>query len=68
MIETVSKEEFLDWKNSHVTQEVFQVILTRIQDAKDILGATAGDDPVADRYLVGMIRAFNELMEISYDD
>jgi hypothetical protein len=37
-------------------------------DAKDILGATAGDDPVADRYLVGMIRAFNELKGIEYDD
>ena len=63
-----SKEEFSQWKESPVTQEVFEVIEQRIMDAKDILGATAGEDPVADRYLVGMIRAFNELKGIEYDD
>jgi hypothetical protein len=64
----VSKEEFVQWLDSPVTKEVFEVIEGRIADAKDILGATAGDDPVADRYLVGMIRAFNELKGIEYDD
>ncbi|MEB3214050.1 MAG: hypothetical protein VKL39_22065 [Leptolyngbyaceae bacterium] len=64
----VSKEEFLDWKQNHVTQAVFAILDQRIQDAKDVLGATAGDDPVADRYLVGMIRGFSELQEITYED
>lgn len=63
-----TKEEFQQWRESHVTKEVFEVIDQRIQDAKDILGVSAGDDPVADRYLVGMIRAFNELKDISYGD
>lgn len=64
----VTKEEFLDWKTNPVTQEVFRVIEERVTDAKDILASTAGDDPVADRYLVGMIRAFNELKEITFED
>ena len=64
----VSKEEFVQWLDNPVTREVFEVINQRIIDAKDILGATAGEDPVADRYLVGMIRAFNELKGIEYDD
>ena len=67
-MESVSKEEFMDWKSNHVTKAVFAVIDERISDAKDILGGTAGDDPVADRYLVGMIRAFNEIKQIDYED
>ena len=64
----VTKEEFVQWKESPVTKAVYEVIDSRIQDAQEILGNTAGDDPVADRYLVGMIRAFNELKGIDYDD
>jgi hypothetical protein len=67
-MDTVSKEEFLDWRANHVTKAVFGVLEQRIQDAKDILAATAGEDPVADRYLVGMIRGFSELQEVSYED
>ncbi len=67
-MDTISKEEFLDWKANHVTKAVFGVLEQRIQDAKDILAATAGEDPVADRYLVGMIRGFSELQEVSYED
>ena len=64
----VTKEEFLDWKQNSVTKAVFGILEQRINDAKDILGATAGEDPVADRYLVGMIRGFRELQEVSYED
>ena len=64
----VSKEEFLQWKESPVTKAVYDVIEDRILDAQSILAMTAGEDPVADRLLVGMIRAFNELKEVSYDD
>ncbi len=64
----ISREEFLDWKSQAVTKEVFKVIDERINDAKDELSASAGDDPVADRYLVGMIRAFRELQDINYED
>lgn len=67
-MDALTKEEFLDWRNNIVTQEVFKVVEQRINDAKDILGATAGEDPIADRYLVGMIRGFNELLEIDYND
>ena len=64
----ISKEEFVDWRSQTVTKEVFNVIDQRIADAQEILGNTAGEDPLNDRFLVGMIRAFRELQEISYDD
>lgn len=64
----VDKNEFQQWKENPVTKEVFEVIKGRIEDAKDILASNAGEEPVTDRYLVGMIRAFNEVMDVSYDD
>lgn len=67
-MDAISKEEFIDWKSQTVTKEVFNVIEQRIADAQEILGNTAGEDPLNDRFLVGMIRAFRELQEISYDD
>lgn len=66
--QNVSKEDFLEWRNNRVTKAVFETIEQRIQDAREILGNTAGDDPVADRYLVGMIRGFSEIKEITYED
>ncbi len=64
----VTKEEFLQWKESHVTKAVFNVIQNRIDDAKEVLAVTAGEDCKNDGILVGMIRAFRELQEIDFDD
>ncbi len=64
----VTKEEFVQWKESPVTKAVFEVIEGRIEDAKEVLAVTAGDDCKNDGILVGMIRAFRELKEIDYDD
>lgn len=67
-METVTKSEFIDWKAHPVTKAVFQIIDQRIQDAREMLGNTAGEDSLTDRLLVGMIRGFNELKGIDYDD
>ena len=64
----VTKEEFVQWTQNPVTLAVFEVIDNRIEDAKEILGVSAGEDSRTDAVLVGMIRAFNELKEIGYDD
>lgn len=67
-MDAVSKEEFLDWKTNHVTKAVFEVIQNRIEDAKDILAACAGEDSLNDRFVAGMIRAFRELEAIDWED
>ena len=64
----VTREEFQQWKENPVTKAVFEVIDNRVEDAKDILATAAGEDSRTDAVLVGMIRAFNELKEIGYDD
>jgi len=64
----ISKDEFIQWKENPVTQQVFDVVSNRIEDAKEILANNAGLEPEADRFYVGMIRAFREVQEISYED
>lgn len=64
----ISKSEFVDWTINPVTKEVFKVIESRVEDAKDILSVSAGDNSYQDAILVGMIKAFREVGEISYDD
>lgn len=64
----ISKEEFQQWKESQVTKAVYAVIDDRILDAKELLANTAGEDQRTDCILVGMIRAFNEMKEVSWDD
>lgn len=64
----VTKDEFLQWKDNPVTQEVFQIIRDRREEAKDVLAISAGEDPVNDRFYVGMIRALSEFLDISFED
>ena len=67
-MQTVTREEFAQWRESSVTQEVFSIIQARIDDAKEILSVQAGLEPDQDRLLVGMIKALNEILEISYEE
>ncbi len=67
-MQTVSKDEFAQWKDSPVTREVFEIVRNRIEDAKEILAISAGNEPLDDRLLVGMIKAFNEVLDISYEE
>ena len=67
-MQSVSREEFVQWRESAVTKEIFNIIENRIEDAKEILSVQAGLEPDQDRLLVGMIKAFNEVLEISYEE
>lgn len=64
----VTKEEFLEWKQSYVTQEVFKVLIDRIEEAKEILSYNAGNSQLDDKYITGMIHAFREVMQVDWED
>lgn len=64
----LSKDDFLDWKNNGITHQFFQAILDRIQDLKDGLAGSAGQDSSQDRYVCGMIRAFGEVLNVEVND
>ena len=62
----LSKSDFIDWKSNFVTVEVFNIVKQRIEEAKEILADSAGLNPDNDNFTRGMIRAFNELLEIDF--
>ena len=61
----LTPERFREWKENPVTLAVLDQIRNRITESKDIL---AGDnDREFDIYIKGMIRAFNEVLEVDLD-
>lgn len=64
----VTKDSFRDWKANPVTKAVMTDIYNRILRTQEQLGATAGLDSVNDRYLAGAIAAYNDLLNIEFDE
>lgn len=65
---SLSKEEFSEWKSSFATKQFFESVIVRIEDAKDVLSATAGLDSLQDRYIAGMIQAFREVLSTEWEE
>lgn len=63
----MTHDEFIFWKNSPVTQEVFLTIRELIQDAKDDLAYNAGVDPVYDRKVVGKILGLETILDMKFE-
>jgi hypothetical protein len=64
----ITKTEWTDWKTNSVTRAFFEAAMERIEDAKDILGNTAGIDQAQDNYFRGFIQAYNEMQGFSIED
>lgn len=64
----ISKDEFLQWKTNVVTNEIYGIINQRIEDAKDLLSVVAGDEPDKDLLIRGMIQAFRDVLDLSWED
>lgn len=62
----VSQERFLEWKDNPVTQAVMEVVKYRIEDTKEKL--TGLNDRDYDIYLKGMIRGFQEMLEVTIEE
>ena len=63
----ITKDEFQQWKDSMITNEVFGEIRQRINDAAHDLMINAGVEPERDRYLCGMMRGYQDILDISYE-
>jgi hypothetical protein len=59
----LTKNDVIDWKTHVVTRLLKEVVQERIKEAQEVLGSSAGMEPLADRLIVGMIRAYQELLE-----
>lgn len=64
----ISKSEFIDWKNSPVTEQVFKLLQQRKDALVESLAETAGLNPIQDRYYAGYIAALNEVLLADWDE
>lgn len=65
---TITKSEWQDWKQNNVTRAFMAAVDMRVDDAKDILSVSAGQEPDQDNYFRGFIAAYREMLEFRVDD
>ena len=64
----LTKSEFIQWMETPVTQVVFKNLKEKIQEAKDIIAYKTESDPDGDQLLRGMIRAWDDILDITYEE
>lgn len=64
----VTKEEWLAWKNDHVTRAFYEAVQDRIEDSKDLLSYSAGVDQAQDNYWRGFIAAYREMLDFKVEE
>lgn len=64
----ITKSEWQDWKQNNVTRAFLAAVDMRVEDAKDILSVSAGQEPDQDNYFRGFIAAYREMLEFRVDD
>ena len=62
----LTKEDLGMWKQNEVTQAVNRAIEIRIKDAFEAVASSW--NPEFDTYTKGMIKAFREVLEVSFED
>jgi len=67
-VSVVTKDEWIQWKSSPITKAFFEAAAYRIQDAKDILGMSAGFDSTSDNFYRGFIAAYVEMHDFKVED
>mgnify|MGYP001587215837 FL=1 len=66
MTKPFNKEQILEWQNHPVTLALKEAVVQRINDCKDELSDPSSDND-RDRFLKGMIWAFQETLEAKPD-
>lgn len=63
----MTKADFIDWRTSPITKEVFNLLRQYIEGLQAELGQSAGVDPVVDARKVGAIQAYKDMLDIEYE-
>jgi len=58
----------MQWRQDPGTRALFEALSIRIGEGKEQLASRAGLDPMEDRFICGMIRAFAEILEMDYEE
>lgn len=59
--------DFVDWKRHPVTQIVFNQLSQRVADLQEMLGQSAGENPLQDSKFVGAIQAYRDMLLVDYE-
>jgi len=60
--------DFQNWSSDPVTKAFYQACQIRVEDAKELLSASAGIDAVNDNYNRGFIAAYIEMQQFHVED
>lgn len=63
----MTRSDFIDWKNSPLTSELFARIKAHISGLQYELGVSAGIDPRQDAIKVGAIQAYTDILDIEFE-
>lgn len=63
----ISLSDYENWKTDPVTRAFFEACQDRIEDAKELLAYSAGQDPVQDNFNRGFIAAYEEIKQFRVD-
>lgn len=64
----ISRDEWKDWKVNKVTKLFYAACQERVEEAKDTLSNTAGQDTLLDNFYRGFIYAYREMMEFRFEE
>ena len=64
----MNSSDFTNWLQDPVTQAFYEAMSVRIEDAKEILAASAGIDPINDNFNRSFIAAYNEALNFRVED
>lgn len=60
--------DWQDWKHNPVTKMFYEACMERIDDMKEILAVSAGNDSNNDSFNRGFIHAYREMLDFRFDD
>jgi len=63
----MNKADYIDWKRHPVTQIVFSQLTERIHTLQDMLGDSAGTNPIQDSRYSGAIQAYKDILLMDYE-
>lgn len=63
----ITKEEFVNWRNSRVTEAFFDAVIGKKEAIKDMLVQSAGEDSVRDAVYRGYCTAMDDILEVNVE-
>ncbi len=64
----VNYQMWVDWKNNPVTKAFYAACIERVEEAKDVLAVSAGQDNAQDNFYRGFIRAYIETLDFKVEE